>query len=205
MPKRYTRKKRTYRRRKVVRRRRRGAPRVRPDGMHKEKVTIAKEFKTNGTTSAFMAFHWLSQYQVPQFADYNATYAGDNRQHFAISGIYKFFRVYGMQIKYIPYVYGQSGANPKAVREAYFGSIADDGQAGVPASEQAIRNKPDYMPLDPTRHFKRYIRVGKWLGKQKIGWKQTPDTTVPPANWPEPYEDNEKFQSQLIVKGENLG
>lgn len=106
MPKRYTRKKRTFRRRKVVRRRRRGAPRVRPDGMHKEKVTIAKEFKTNGTTSAFMAFHWLSQYQQPNFADYNATYAGDNRQHFAISSIYKFFRVYGMQIKYIPYIYG---------------------------------------------------------------------------------------------------
>lgn len=106
MPKRYTKKKRTFRRRRVVRRRRRGAPKVRPDGMHKEKVTIAKEFKTNGQTSAFMAFHWLTQVADPNFSSFNTCFGSDNRQHAAISGIYKYMRVYGMQIKYIPYIYG---------------------------------------------------------------------------------------------------
>ena len=47
----------------------------------------------------------------------------------------------------------------------------DGGTAStVMGGEGELRNSPAYKPFNPMRPFRRFIRVGKWLAKNKVGW-----------------------------------
>lgn len=106
-------------------------------------------------------------------------------------------RVYGLSIKYIPFNFGQIGDNKTAIREAYYGTVNTGGLTNteVPSDEADLRNSPAYKPFDPMKSFKRYIRVGKWLNRNKLSWVSTDlSETVP---WPDEYN----MSSQLVFTG----
>ncbi len=78
---------------------------VRPDGIHKENITIRQPLLNNTNVSAFLRVHWLTKDIGPNVY-YNMGLASYNTQFNTFNNLYKKYYVYAIVIKYIPNVYG---------------------------------------------------------------------------------------------------
>jgi len=57
-----------------------------------------------------------------------------------------------------------------------------------------MKNSPDYQLRSADKEFKRFIRLGKWLKKQKLGWS-------PAGAY---YTANDEMVSTLYITGKNF-
>lgn len=111
MPARYKKSKpRRYRKTKKFTRSRRysRAPRVKPDGMIKEKVTIELPIRADASGSGYLNIHWHSNFIGSPTDSYNVGYesvltTGAVSQFTQQSRNYEKYKIYGMKFEYMPY------------------------------------------------------------------------------------------------------
>ena len=201
MPKQQLRR-RTRRTRRTPRRTRRRTHRrrygIRPDGMHKEKITIRSTLVNETDNGAWHNFHWLNQ--DPGQTISNTGIGTNNTQHDSFRGLYQFWMVYGMQIKFIPRIFGQSSSNTIATHSGYMGSIQSN--TLDQEYEADVRNVKDYKPFDPTRPWTRYYRIGKYLKHTvKASWAPTMNS----AGSPGVYNPSFAMKTFCYVNGSGFG
>lgn len=162
MPRSYSRPRRRFRRRSRFRRRRFSRiprPRVRPDGIMKEKVTIQRGLRANSTTSAYHNIHWLNPDPTPGSLDnFNTGAISNNTQFGAVLLLFQFYQIYGVKIKFVPDTHPPLTTSTSNVEHFKIGSR----RSGAITQPASITGAKDFKVFHSQYNFQRYYRIGKY-------------------------------------------
>ncbi len=99
--------------------------------------------------------------------------SSNSKQWTAFKDLFARYKIYGLQIKLIPQIFGQKQNNAYAIRSIQAGSRQQSGALTI--GNVSLVNSVDYVTLNPQQDYKKWCNVDEWNKGCGYDWINTKD------------------------------